>query len=93
MARLKQCPELTPKNGATASLDHRIATQNRFFEVSIRFELVGEHHARRPRRLLKKFAYEPPSCCPVSSVLNQNVENETVLVDERAMACASHRGS
>jgi len=36
MARLKQCPELTPKNGATASLDHRIATQNRFFEVSER---------------------------------------------------------
>lgn len=60
-----------------------------FARRAIRFELVGDHDARRPRRLLEKFAHEPPSL--FGSEPERREQNRPGR--QHAIASASNRGS
>ena len=48
---------------------------------AIGFELIGDHDARRSRRLLQKLVQKATRGRSISSALDQNVENEAILID------------
>lgn len=60
---------------------------------AVRFELVGDHDARRSRRLLQKLAHEAARGGSIPSALDQNVENEAMLIDSppKPMLLAAYR--
>ena len=64
-----------------------------FARRAVGFELVGDHDARRSLRLLQKLAHEAACGASISSALNQNVENESILIDRppKPMLLAAHR--
>jgi hypothetical protein len=57
------------------------------------FELVGDHRAGCFGRFLEKFPHELQCCGLVFAALNQNVENETVLINgaPKPMLSAAYR--
>jgi hypothetical protein len=42
---------------------------------------VGDHHPRRARLALQQLAHQALGCLGVATTLNQNVEDETILID------------
>jgi hypothetical protein len=51
------------------------------FGGTIAFELVGDHHPRRPTLLLQQLAQQAPSGLGVAAALNKDVENKALLVN------------
>jgi hypothetical protein len=64
-----------------------------FARRAVGFELVGDYDARRSLGLLQKLTHEAACGASISSAMNQNVENESILIDRppKPMLLAAHR--
>jgi hypothetical protein len=54
---------------------------HRRFRGAVRTELVRDHHARRRHGGFQEFLHEPLRSPRVSSILDQDVEHEAILID------------